>query len=117
MLVPHRREDAEFRERRHAPDQLEDTLILVRFETVASDEFGGDLRIVRSHVTSSPVSHLCSLSPCGGGLGRGLNRKCRRLYPPLQLSPTRGERAHLSAPIDCCSTSPKTHFACVGRLL
>jgi hypothetical protein len=35
-----------------------------------------------------------SLPPCGGGLGRGVSRKLSaRGYPPLQLSPTRGERA------------------------
>jgi hypothetical protein len=46
VLVPHRRENPEFRESRHATDQLEDSLILVRFEPVGSDEFGGDLRLV-----------------------------------------------------------------------
>src|SRR5579871_3516603 len=34
------------------------------------------------------------LPPCGGGLGRGVNKGHRRLpYPPLHLSPTKGERA------------------------
>src|SRR5712664_603452 len=37
---------------------------------------------------------FCSLPPCGGGLGRGVSRKVgARGYPPLQLSPARGERA------------------------
>src|ERR1700682_3637565 len=35
------------------------------------------------------------LPPCGEGLGRGVSRKVSaRGYPPLQLSPARGERAH-----------------------
>src|SRR4051812_10634535 len=42
MLVPHRREDAEFGEARGAPDQLEDTLIFVGLEAVLSDELGRD---------------------------------------------------------------------------
>ncbi|OIQ72383.1 hypothetical protein GALL_459930 [mine drainage metagenome] len=46
MLVPHRRENPEFRESRHPPDQFQDALILVRLQPVAGDEFGGDLRLV-----------------------------------------------------------------------
>src|SRR5437899_1160951 len=35
-----------------------------------------------------------SLPPCGGGLGRGVSHIHRiRGYPPLRLSPARGERA------------------------
>ena len=39
------------------------------------------------------VSSLRSLPPCGGGLGRGKPRALNSRRPPLQLSPTRGERA------------------------
>src|SRR6476619_6348962 len=46
VLVPHRGKNPEFGETRHPPDQLEDTLILVRLQPVAGDEFGGDLRLV-----------------------------------------------------------------------
>ena len=46
MLVPHRRENPEFGETRHPPDQLEDALILVGFQAMAGDEFGGDLGLV-----------------------------------------------------------------------
>ena len=46
VLVPHRRENPELGEARHPPDQLEDALILVGLETVAGDEFGGDLGLV-----------------------------------------------------------------------
>src|SRR5882724_3812806 len=48
MLVPHRRENPEFSETRHPPDQLEDALIFVRLETMAGDEFGSDLRLVHA---------------------------------------------------------------------
>src|SRR6185436_20811449 len=46
VLVPHRRENPELGEARHPPDQLEDALILVGLETMAGDEFGGDLGLV-----------------------------------------------------------------------
>lgn len=46
MLVPHRRENAEFGEARHAPDQFEDALILVGLEAVLGDEFGCDFGFV-----------------------------------------------------------------------
>jgi hypothetical protein len=51
MLVPHRREDAEFRERRHPPDQLQDALVFVRLQAVLGDEFGviwGSFLIVKA---------------------------------------------------------------------
>jgi hypothetical protein len=46
MLVPHRGENAEFREGRHPPDQFQDALVLVRLQAVLGDEFGGDLGFV-----------------------------------------------------------------------
>src|SRR5438093_10813941 len=46
MLVPHRRENPQFSETRHPPDQLEDALILVGLQAMAGDEFGGDLGLV-----------------------------------------------------------------------
>ncbi len=46
VLVPHRREDAEFGEGRDPADQLQDALILVGLEPVAGDELGGDLGFV-----------------------------------------------------------------------
>ena len=49
VLVPHRREDAELGEGRHAPDQFEDALILVRLQSVGGDKLGGDLRFVSLH--------------------------------------------------------------------
>ena len=42
MLVPHRREDAELGQRRFAPDQVEDALILVGLEAVFGDELRSD---------------------------------------------------------------------------
>ena len=42
VLVPHRRENAEFGQRRFAPDQLKQALIFVRFEAVFGDQFGSD---------------------------------------------------------------------------
>ena len=44
MLVPHRREDAEFGDARRAADQLQDTVVLVRFQAVLGDELRGDFR-------------------------------------------------------------------------
>ena len=38
MLVPHRRENAEFGEARHAADQLDDACIFVRLEAVLGDQ-------------------------------------------------------------------------------
>src|SRR6266850_157462 len=46
VLVPHRRENPEFRETRHPPDQLENALVLVGLEAMARDEFGGNLGLV-----------------------------------------------------------------------
>src|SRR5258706_4693525 len=46
VLVPHRRENPEFGETRHPADQLQNTLVLIRLQPVAGDEFGGDLRLV-----------------------------------------------------------------------
>src|SRR5258705_12866906 len=46
VLVPHRRENPEFRETRRPPDQLENALVLVRLQAVAGDEFGGNLGLV-----------------------------------------------------------------------
>jgi hypothetical protein len=46
VLVPHRRENPQFSETRHPPDQLEDALILVGLQAMAGDEFGGDLGLV-----------------------------------------------------------------------
>src|SRR3979411_3237706 len=45
VLVPHRGENPELGKTRHPADQLEDALIFVWLETVAGDEFGGDLRL------------------------------------------------------------------------
>ena len=42
MLVPHRREDAELGEGRHAADQRENALIFVGLEAMRGDELGGD---------------------------------------------------------------------------
>ena len=42
MLVPHGGENAEFGQRRLAADQLQNTLIFIRLQTVLGDEFGGD---------------------------------------------------------------------------
>ena len=43
MLVPHRREDAELGQRRHPPDQVEDSPVLVRLQPVRGDQRIGDL--------------------------------------------------------------------------
>src|ERR1700761_6705827 len=42
MLVPHRGKDPKLGEARHPADQLENALIFVRLEAVASYEFRGD---------------------------------------------------------------------------
>jgi hypothetical protein len=49
MLVPHRRENAELRQRRLSADQFEDALILVGLEPVFGDQFGGDFGFVAKH--------------------------------------------------------------------
>ena len=49
VLVPHRREDAEFRQRRLLPDQTEDALVFVGLQPVASDEVGCDVDVVLEH--------------------------------------------------------------------
>ena len=46
VLVPHRRENPELGKARHAPDQFQDALILVRLQPMAGDELGGDLGFV-----------------------------------------------------------------------
>ncbi len=46
MLVPHGREDAQFRIGRLAADQVEDLLILIGLEAMAGDQFGGDGDVV-----------------------------------------------------------------------
>jgi hypothetical protein len=54
MLVPHRRKDAELREARRAPDQIENALVLVRLEPMLGDKLGGDLRFVAEHSWGRP---------------------------------------------------------------
>jgi hypothetical protein len=49
VLVPHRREDAEFRDRRLAADQMQEALVLVRLQAVLGDELRGDLDVVQDH--------------------------------------------------------------------
>ena len=49
MLVPHRREDAELGQRRLAPDQVEDALVLVGLEPVFGDELRGDFGFGTAH--------------------------------------------------------------------
>ena len=49
VLVPHRREDAEFGERRFAPDQIEDTLILVRLQPVCRNQIICDGDVGNAH--------------------------------------------------------------------
>jgi hypothetical protein len=69
MLVPHRREDAEFRERRHPSDQLQDALVFIRLQAVLGDEFGviwGSFLIVKA--TSLRVK--CFGVPPGSQRGR-----------------------------------------------
>jgi hypothetical protein len=65
MLVPHRREDAEFRECRHPADQLQDALVFIRLQAVLGDEFGviwGSFLIVKA--TSLRVK--CGVPPAEG---------------------------------------------------
>src|SRR6476620_6755211 len=46
VLVPHRRENPELGKGRCPPDQFQNAVILVRFQTMAGDKFGGDLGLV-----------------------------------------------------------------------
>src|SRR6266478_2661487 len=114
VLVPHCRENPELGETRHPPDQLQNALVLIRLQPVAGDEFGGDLRFVSLHLLRLwRGPHIRSLPPCGGGLGRGVSRKRRSpWYPPLHLSPTRGERADRTKPIDGRPTSRNSLQRC-----
>src|SRR3982074_785357 len=116
MLVPHRRENPEFSETRHPADQLENAVVFVGLEAVAGDQFGGDFNLIRLHVlTLSPGTHLCSLPPCGGGLGRGVGHKRRRLWcAPLPLPPEGGESRSCRA--DRWSPNIKT-FISAPRLI
>ncbi len=49
MLVPHRRDDAEFGEARIAADERAKTLVLVGLQAVFGNQRGRDLRLVRDH--------------------------------------------------------------------
>jgi len=49
VLVPHRREDAELGQRRLAPNQIEDALVLVGFQAVFGHQFGCDRGIIGNH--------------------------------------------------------------------
>src|ERR1700724_1725337 len=74
MLVPHRREDPEFRETRDTSDQFEDALILVRLEPVGSDEFGGDLGLVHGSLLRKIGGRRKGLLWCFFALSRALQR-------------------------------------------
>ena len=59
MLVPHGRENAEFREGRCAPDEVENALIFVRLEAVGSNHLFGDVgRVVG-------IGHDVTSARCG----------------------------------------------------
>ena len=49
VLVPHRRDDAELGQRRVAPDQAAEALVLVRRQAVLGHELGGDRNVVAEH--------------------------------------------------------------------
>ena len=53
VLVPHRRDDAELGDRRFAPDQVQEALVLVRLEAVLGDQLRGDLDVVGNHAACS----------------------------------------------------------------
>src|SRR5579875_3649701 len=65
---------------------------------------------------------ICSLPPCGGGLGWGVRTPCLHCtYPPPQPSPTRGEGACFSLPHkgggSCiCSLPPCGGGSCICSL-
>ena len=63
MLVPHRREDAELGQARHAPDQVEDALVLFRLQPVRRDEGVGDLGLT----DKDGVGHRRSPGSCARG--------------------------------------------------
>ena len=66
VLVPHRRDDAEFGERRVAPDQAAEAVVLIRRQAVLGHEFGGDRNVVAEHAKG-----LGRERPVPGGAGRG----------------------------------------------
>jgi len=53
VLVPHRRDDAEFGERRVTADERPEAVILVRFEAVLGHKLGRDRDIVAEHAAVS----------------------------------------------------------------
>src|ERR1700748_2487105 len=83
MLVPHRRQDAELRERRLAADQLQDALVFVRLETVTGDEFRGDFRFVGNHAPALAMLTVCNSAPVYGhrrGRGRDFEADWERTF-------------------------------------
>ncbi len=74
VLVPHRREDAEFGQRRRAADEVEDALVLVRLQPVRGDQRVGDLGLaglegVRHGGSARLWRSLCT-GPGGEAKGR-----------------------------------------------
>ena len=62
MLVPHRRENAEFGECRRAADEREDARIFVRLQAMRGNEFGGDFGFKScGHRTSGSRGHAVRL--------------------------------------------------------
>ena len=59
MLVPHRREDAEFGKARLAPQQVEDALVFVGFQPMRRDQVGGDGGVL--HGWSFRATETCRL--------------------------------------------------------
>src|SRR5437763_850306 len=65
MLVPHRRHDAELGDRRLAPDEPDEALILVGLEPMLSNELGSDVRRRGIHCAQTFISEswMTSISP------------------------------------------------------
>ena len=85
VLVPHRREDAEFGEARLAPDQLEDPLVFVRLETVAGDQFGGDFGLMFHWARLCGRSPLLRRSRHGKKPSRRFSRPIRATTRPARI--------------------------------
>ena len=81
MLVPHRREDAEFRDRRLAADQRENALVFVRLQAVFGHKLRRHLRFI-----AQQVRFPCVWAPPGSGDFGGRRREAFEQAAPVRAA-------------------------------